>query len=536
MAVIDAAERATKTDYDVAIVGYGPVGQSLAGLLGMAGHRVGVFERFGSLYALPRAAHFDHEVMRIWQRLGVVDEIAEDLYALDRYVWFGADGEQIMTMAAPNPSPSGWEADYLFLQPEIERALDRVAQSQPSVGVERGWTAESLEHADGFVRLGLGGVREVGPGSIEATGEHREVTARFVVGADGANSFVREAAGIGWIDLGFAERWLTLDVRPDDVEALEHLPTACQWCDPARPHMQTRIGRRHRRWEFMLHPDEENAEFEDPKRIWELLEPFLGPDDGELIRHAVYEFRSLLAETMRSGNVLLAGDAAHLMPPFMGQGMCSGIRDANNLAWKLGLILRGEADDELLDSYTAERLPQSEFIVRLSIEMGRVSCELDAAAAAERDATLRAVDDGPAPSMPGVAGPGAAVDADEPAGELAVQGRISSDGRVGLFDDIVGPVFAVITRDGDPRADLNASQLEALGRIRAAFVSLDPSAPGGVADLDGWLGDWLDGLGAAAVIVRPDFYVYGAVAEGEALPALVDRLLASLCSGVASRT
>ena len=163
--------------------------------------------------------------------------------------------------------------------------------------------------------------------------------------------------------------------------------------------MHTRNGRSHRRWEFMLLPDERPEDFDDPARVWELLSPWLGPDDAELTRYAVYEFRALLAETMRDGRVFLAGDSAHLMPPFMGQGLCSGVRDAANLAWKLDLALRGEAGDDLLDSYTAERRPHCEWIVRLSMEMARVSCVLDEAAAAERDATLRGTE-APPPAVP----------------------------------------------------------------------------------------------------------------------------------------
>ena len=134
-----------KLDYDVAIVGYGPVGQTVAALLGGAGHRVGVFERFGSLYALPRAIHFDHEIMRVWQALGIVEEIGDDLLPIREYRWFGADGEPIMTMRAETPTPSGWEPNYLFFQPYLERALDRAAQS--SASVERGWSASRARPA-----------------------------------------------------------------------------------------------------------------------------------------------------------------------------------------------------------------------------------------------------------------------------------------------------------------------------------------------------------------------------------------------------
>jgi 2-polyprenyl-6-methoxyphenol hydroxylase-like FAD-dependent oxidoreductase len=512
-------------DYDVAIVGYGPVGQTLAALLGRFGHRVGVFERFGTLYDLPRAVHFDDEIMRVWQTLGIVDEIAGDLLPVREYRWFGADGEPIMTMSAPASAPSGWEPSYLCFQPYLEAALDR--QAARAATVERGWSAEGLAEHAGHVELTLRRVREEGR-RLRATDETRTVRARYLIGADGANSTVREASGIAREDLGFAAQWLTLDLRPHDMSALEHLPTSCQWCDPARPHMHTRNGQTHRRWEFMLLPGERPEDFRDPERVWDLLSPWLGPDDADLTRYAVYEFRALLAETMRRGRVFLAGDAAHLMPPFMGQGLCSGIRDASNLAWKLDLVLRGKAVGAVLDSYTAERRPHCEWIVRLSTEMGRVSCVLDPAAAAERDAALRAAETPAMGGLPGIA-EGLVQDRDEDgpralAGTLGVQGTVAGQTGEGRFDDVVGSGFALLTAEGDPRSLLSGEQLELLDGLATHFASLDPAARSGLRDLDGRLGAWLRDNGAAAVIVRPDFHVFGAVGSPVEVPGLVDEL------------
>jgi 2-polyprenyl-6-methoxyphenol hydroxylase-like FAD-dependent oxidoreductase len=215
---------------DVAIVGYGPVGQALALQLGRAGHRIAVFERFQEAYRMPRAVHIDHEVMRLLQDLGLADELAGEMVAVSEYRWFGADGEPLMTLGQPAPSASGWEPDYLFFQPALEATLDRAVAAQPSVTVQRGWAAEKLETATDGARLTVRREQEDGP-----QGDTREMEARWVVGADGANSFVRESLGIDRRDLGFRERWFVVDVQPRDGFDPVALAPACQWCDPARP-------------------------------------------------------------------------------------------------------------------------------------------------------------------------------------------------------------------------------------------------------------------------------------------------------------
>jgi 2-polyprenyl-6-methoxyphenol hydroxylase-like FAD-dependent oxidoreductase len=495
-------------DADVAVVGYGPVGQTLTALLAARGHSVAVYERYPDLYDLPRALYFDDEIKQVWQALGVVDEIADDLLPVQAYEWLGADGDPIARIEHPELGPSGWASGYVFYQPSLERALDRAVRALPSARVHQGCNVEALEQAGDHVAL-----------TVRNEGVEERVRARYVVGADGANSLVRQTAGIPFDDQGFAERWLVVDLRPDDMEKLSWLPSPCQWCDPERPHMHSRNGRRHRRFEFMLLPGEYADDFADEERVWELLEPWFAPSDGVLVRHTVYEFRGRLARTMRSGRVLLAGDAAHTMPPFMGQGLCSGVRDAANLAWRLDLMLRGVGDDRLLDTYATERRAQNEWIVNLSTEMGRVSCTLDPDAAAERDAVLRAADAPPPLGLPplhdGTLAHGSAL-----AGVRGVQGHVRLDGREGRFDDVVGRGFVLLARH---RPEMPLVVADALDAIGAKIVALDE-----LEDLDGRLTAWLDKHRVAAVLVRPDAYVFGAVEALEDLPALVDDLRSHL--------
>ena len=517
-------------EFDVAIVGYGPVGQALAALLGRAGHRVGVFERYREIYRLPRAVHLDHEIMRLLQALDLADPLAPEMTPVHDYQWFGADGELLMRFDVQGLAPSGWETDYMFFQPELERAIDRHACAERGVSVERGWVAEDLTQTESGAQLSLGRCVEEEAGRLVLTGEKRTVTARWLVGADGANSFVREASGITRRDLGFQERWLVVDAEPHDMAALAHLPVASQRCDPSRPTTIVQSGPSHRRWEFMLLPGEQPADFEDPARVWALLEPWYTPEDGALTRSAVYEFRSMLADQMRSGRVLLVGDAAHLTPPFLGQGLCSGLRDAANVAWKLDLVLRDLASAELLDTVDPERQPQNEAIIRLAVELGKVLCQLDPALAAERDAMLRQADSLPPPALPPLSGGalhGAGED-DPLAGSLSVQGLVARAGREGRFDDVVGRGFQLIVAGGDPLSALDAERRRLIELLDMSVATLDADAPHGVRDLDRRLTGWLSEHRAHAVIVRPDFYVFGSAPSAEALPPLLDDLALQL--------
>jgi 2-polyprenyl-6-methoxyphenol hydroxylase-like FAD-dependent oxidoreductase len=512
--------------FDVTIVGAGPVGLTLAGLLGRLGHRVCVIERFASVYPLPRAVRFDGEAMRIFQGLGIVDEIEHDIVAADHYVWYGADGEVIIDFDLTEPAPSGWSSAYSFWQPTLDRALEGAATRQDTVTVMRGWQAQAVRQAADRVELELGQGTETAGGEWRASANIDTIGSRYVIGADGANSLLRTASKIGVRDLGFAERWLVVDLRPHDMEPWTVPPVSAQFCDPRRPTVKVRNGGSYRRWEFMLLPGEKAEDFTDPAAVWRLLAGEIGPHEATLVRHAVYEFRSRLAETMRDRRILLAGDAAHVMPPFMGEGMCSGLRDANNLAWRLDLILRGLCDEPLLDAYSIERIAHNEAITALSIEMGRISCTVDHEAAARRDAALRSGDVPPPPAFPGLVDGTVhtpAGEADPVAGRLAVQGMVRApDGRTGRLDDVVGPGFVLVTTSWDP-SELSTSDLEFLDSIGTRTVALEP-ASGGFADLDGALTSWLDREGLAAVIARPDGYAFGGVRTRAELPLLVQGL------------
>src|SRR5262245_33082843 len=385
--------------YDIAIVGYGPVGQLLAILLGQRGWSVAVFEKQPATYPLPRAVHFDHEVGRILQAAGVADGLAGLTETADVYEWRNATGETLLSFGSKEAGMSGWPEANMFAQPELEQLLDARARSLTGVEVYRGHEVVALDAAPAAVTLQV-----TAPG-----GRRTNVQARFVVGCDGANSFVRSHVGTTVTDLGFFFDWLIVDILPHRPKVWE--PLNIQICDPARPTTLVSGGPGRRRWEFMRLPGESIEELNTVETAWRLLAPWdVTPANATLERHTVYRFQARWADTWRKGPLLLGGgDAAHQMPPFAGQGMCSGLRDAANLFWKLDLVLAGAAPPSLLDTYPSERVPHVRATIDFSMALGKVICTADPAEAAARDAAMiaAAAEGAPATSPPSLAiGPG----------------------------------------------------------------------------------------------------------------------------------
>ena len=259
----------------------------------------------------------------------------------------------------------------MFFQPEFEQALDGHACQMDPVTVERGWVAEGLRDLGDGTELTIRRVTEDHPGRVVATEETRTVRARWLVGADGANSFVRETLGIARRDLGFQERWLVVDVEPDDMSALAQLPVACQWCDPRRPTTHVQSGPRHRRWEFMLLPDEQPEEFDDRERVWKLLEPWYRPDDGLLTRHAVYEFRSMLADEMRADACSWSATPRISRRRSSARDCARGCATRRTSRGSSISFSAGSLRSALFDTVDPERQPQNEAIIGLAVELGK---------------------------------------------------------------------------------------------------------------------------------------------------------------------
>ena len=489
-------------DAEVAIVGFGPVGNVLAILLAQLDRTVLVLERWVEPYPLPRAVHFDDEVGRILQSCGIGAALRSIIEPADVYEWRNATGATLLRFGRAGDGLSGWPVSSMFNQPALEAILQERASALPNIEIRRGVDVIALEPSDDAITL------QGADGS--------EARARYVIGCDGANSAVRSLVALPTRDLGYFYDWLIVDVVLDQPRQFH--PLNLQICDPVRPSTVVSGGPGRRRWEFMRLPHETLDELNDEQRAWELLAPWdVHPGNARLERHAVYTFNARYAECWRAGRVLLAGDAAHLMPPFAGQGMCAGVRDAANLAWKLDRVLDGSSPDSLLDTYQQERLPSVTATIDFSMELGKVICVSDPEEAAARDETLSAAI-GPEPSevppLPGIA-QGIVHPSAPHAGELLAQGNL--DGRP--FDDLFGVGWRLITVDAADHA-LDIVGLDWFESMGGRLVVHDHS--------DAVLGRWFTQRSVTWALQRPDFHLYGTAASVEEASVLLAALRARL--------
>ncbi len=486
------------TVFDVAIIGYGPAGATLANLLGQFGLSVLVLERDADIYPLPRAIHFDGEVMRVFETAGLRHEVeAISRPGLKGMYFNNAAGETLLIRAGTAArGPHGCATNHYFHQPELEVVLRDGLKRYPQVQVRTSHEVTSLEDGAELATLQ---VKDLQSGHTQA------VQARYVVGCDGARSMVRKAMGTKMVDLGLHQPWLVFDVRlKTDVPGLpDH---TVQHCDPARPMTYCNVTGNRRRWEIMLMPGDDLAQLVQPETLWKLVSKWVTPEQADIERAVIYTFHSVIAEGWRQGRLLLAGDAAHQTPPFLGQGMCAAIRDASNLAWKLEAVLRGRADDALLDTYESERSPHVHAFINLAVKLGDIIQTTDPQAARERDAKFKAgqpeIFQFPAPRL----GPGIWQGQQAPVAQIFPQPMLA-DGR--LLDAVLGLQFAVI---GD-QAVLNDVSDDTRAHWQAQGVVVLPAR-------DPEVQVWLKQQGVHAVLLRPDRYILGVAQSGAELDSI----------------
>lgn len=484
---------APAADCDVLVAGLGPVGQLLGNLLGAAGVSVVAVDPAAGPSEAPRAATTDDEVLRILQGAGLDGAVSPHLAPQPGVTFAAADGRRLALLTTPATGPNGHPPLAAWHQPGLERVLSAGLARFASVDARWGAGVRALAPDAGGVTVGLAG------------GER--VRARWVVGCDGAASSVRRLAGIGFRGSTSPKPWLVVDAELDGP--LPGVDRVCFVGDPQRPAVTLPIAPGRHRWEFMSSAEEDHAALAAPHAVCGLLEPWLGGAvEARVVRRAVYTFHARMAERWRAGRILLAGDAAHVMPPFAGQGLAAGARDAHNLAWKLTAALAG-APEALLDTYEVERRPEVRAATRIATAWGAVLQTRRPRLARARDAALFAVDATPvgaalrrrARPQPALRGGCVMRPGRRGAGALFPQPHVVTVGRRVRLDDALGAGWAVLG---------HVSGAEA-----AAWTSLGARVPA-LEDADGAVAAWLARHRSSWVALRPDRYVFARGRAGEA--------------------
>lgn len=537
---------------DVVIAGLGPTGLVLAHMLGMRGHQVVVLEREPVFYGNARAVYTDDECMRIFQYLGVADLVSKDMLQETPVQFVRPDG-RVMGQYMPKTRPFGWPVINFFYQPYLETTLSEQLSRYPNVRVLRGRELTDFVQDANGVSVSHQATTSYrfsdatdGRAEREGDADLQKLRARYLVGADGGRSVVREKLGIKMTGKNFPEPWLVVDLKQKDPnDGLRHIPYFSFVVDPKMPVVSCVQPDGFHRFEFMMMEGQTKEWLEQPETVRMLLSKWVDPDRFEIKRKLVYTFNALMANEWRKGRVLLAGDAAHMTPQFMGQGASSGVRDAFNLGWKLSAVLRGAAGDALLDSYQRERRDHAQAMIDVSVMLKNVVSMTNPVGTRVRDAAIALAQAIPAgrryfengdfkPTPVYTKGQYLGLPRRKrkgPEGSMVPQPEVRQfNGRRILLDELLGKDYAVIGLGIDPRTELAPEARQVLDKVGVRYVTVYPygDRPQGlkrvtralddqlieVEDLGGGMVECFSNAGFssnAVALIRPDRFAFGVV-------------------------
>jgi 3-(3-hydroxy-phenyl)propionate hydroxylase len=496
---------------DIAIVGAGPTGLMLANLLGMHGIKTTILERRDAPFTEPRAIAFDPETLRLFQTIGCYEHLAETLQLDVPVHYLNANGKTLAHIYDCPPS-FGHSGRGTYYQPELEEALLKGLEQRSVVTLIRGVEVTGVQDRQDHVRLE----------TQTKSGPAANVLAQYVVDCSGGASQIRKQLGIGFAGTTYREKWLVIDVQGDDYPGRE----IKFFCDPKRPAVTLPVSENRRRWEFLVMPGDDETELASEKSARALMSGY-GAGNAETIeRSLVYTFHARFADEFRRGRVILAGDSAHVMPPFAGQGLNSGMRDAANLAWKLAGVVSGSFHDRILDTYDPERRPHIEGMTKLTVKLGRSIMPTNPMRAWLRDrmmitawrfaSTREKLNRGdmiPKPSIKGSSlvnwARGGLV------GKMIEQPTLLQDGKEIKLDDLLGSGFAAIGINCHPAERLSARDNQVLQHLGAKSVSISTCEGKSARTFDS-LGvlSGVMGTEEAIILVRPDRFIADVLLPG----------------------
>ncbi len=513
---------------DVAIVGAGPVGLMIANYLGQCGVNVTLVEKLASLIDYPRAIGLDDESLRTFQAVGLAENVLPHTTPWHAMRFLTPKGRCFADIQ-PKTDEFGWSRRNAFIQPLADRVLFEGLARFANVKVLFSRELEGFEQSESGVALTL----------KNSEGRSERLQAKYLIGCDGGNSLVRRSLDISFEGKTAPNQWIVVDIANDPLAT----PHVYLCCDPVRPYVSAALPHGVRRFEFMVMPGETEAELSKPENMRKLLAKVLpNPDNIELIRSRVYTHNARLAGQFRQGRVLLAGDAAHIMPVWQGQGYNSGMRDASNLAWKLSLVIKGLAADSLLDSYEQERRDHAKAMINLSVLAGHVLAPPKRWQGTLRDGVSWLLNYLPPVKryfvemrfkpMPQYTRGALIVPSEKgsPVGKMFIQPKVLTDaGTTVLLDEVIGENFAIIAWGCDPTWGLTPAQITQWKALGTRFIQVLPDvqlrAPSDagpdvirVGDSTGRLKEWFARGTSSIALVRPDRFL-----AGLAIPQTIDQ-------------